>query len=183
MGSCTDGATPQAASSGAASLPRLLNRARAGDAAALNEILALSLPSLERWARGRLPEGPLDGAATRELVRDAAFGALRQLGTAASWPLELQSRLCQAVAGRIAQGQPGAPSPLERAVGREGLMRYERALQRLAPPEQEAILVRIELGFSYDEAAAALGVPDAQVARDAVARALLRLIHEMEHGA
>ena len=182
MGPGTDGVTPRAASPGAASLPRLLDRARAGDAAALDEILALSLPSLERWARGHLPEGPRDGAATRELVRDAAFGALRQIGTTESWPLELQTRLCQAVAGRIAQEPPAAPSPLECAVGREGLERYGRALQRLSPQEREAIVVRIEFGYSYDETAVALALSDANAARDAVARALLRLIQEMEHG-
>lgn len=183
MPSGTDGVTPSAVSARAVSLPRLIDRARAGDAAALEEILALRLPSLELWARGRLPEGPLDGAATRELVRDAAFGALRRMGTAAPWPQGLQTQLCQAVADRIAQRQPGAPSPLERAVGREGLLRYERALERLGPKEREAVLVRIELGFGYDEAAVALGLPDAKAAREAVARALLRLVREMADGA
>ena len=41
----------------------------------------------------------------------------------------------------------GDNSPLEEAIGREAVERYEAALQRLKPEEREAIIARVELGL------------------------------------
>jgi RNA polymerase sigma-70 factor (ECF subfamily) len=73
-------------------------------------------------------------------------------------------------------------SPLEQAIGREAVERYERALQRLRPEEREAIIGRIEMGHSYEELAEALGKPTADAARKAAQRALVRLVEEMKRG-
>ena len=43
------------------------------------------------------------------------------------------------------------PSPLEQAIGRDALERYERALARLKPEDQEATLARVEMGYTYQE--------------------------------
>jgi RNA polymerase sigma-70 factor (ECF subfamily) len=75
-----------------------------------------------------------------------------------------------------------APSPLEHAIGREGIERYEAALQRLKPADREAIVARLELQQSYEEVAVALGKPTANAARVAVTRALARLLRELDHG-
>ena len=50
-------------------------------------------------------------------------------------------------------------SPLDRAIGTETAERYEQALQRLRPADREAIIVRVELGSTYEQAALALGKP------------------------
>ena len=71
------------------------------------------------------------------------------------------------------------PSPLEEAIGNEALERYERALARLRPEEQDVIIGRVELGFSNEELAAALGKPTPDAARKAAQRALVRLAEEM----
>jgi DNA-directed RNA polymerase specialized sigma24 family protein len=42
---------------------------------------------------------------------------------------------------------------------KERLERYEAALARLQPAEQEAVIARLELQQSYDEVALALGNP------------------------
>ncbi len=73
------------------------------------------------------------------------------------------------------------PSPLEQAIGRQALERYEQALARLRPEEREAIIARVELGLSYEEMAEALQKPTADAARKAAQRALLRLAAEMKH--
>jgi DNA-directed RNA polymerase specialized sigma24 family protein len=39
--------------------------------------------------------------------------------------------------------------------------RYERALQQLSEADREAIVGRLELGYSYEELAEALGKPSA----------------------
>jgi RNA polymerase sigma-70 factor (ECF subfamily) len=71
------------------------------------------------------------------------------------------------------------PSPLEIAIGREGVERYEAALERLRPEDQRAIIARCEWGMNHDEIAAALGKPSANAARVAIHRALVRLAKEM----
>jgi RNA polymerase sigma-70 factor (ECF subfamily) len=70
-------------------------------------------------------------------------------------------------------------SPLEEAIGREAVDRYEAALARLRPEEREAIVARVEMDCSYQEVAQALDKPSADAARMAVSRALLRLAEEM----
>ena len=75
-----------------------------------------------------------------------------------------------------------ASSPLEEAIGHEAVERYERALERLKPDEREAIIARVELGYSYEELADALGKPTADAARKAARRALVRLAEELQHG-
>ena len=72
-----------------------------------------------------------------------------------------------------------ADSPLEHAIGREALERYEQAMLRLTEVEREAIIARVEMGYSYGEMAEALGKPTPDAARKAAQRALARLAQEM----
>ena len=74
-------------------------------------------------------------------------------------------------------------SPLEQAIGREAVERYERALQRLKPEEREAIIARVEMGYNFEELAEALGKPTPDAARKAAHRALVRLAEEMKRAA
>jgi RNA polymerase sigma factor (sigma-70 family) len=73
-----------------------------------------------------------------------------------------------------------AASPLEEAIGREALERYETALQRLRPEEREVIIARVEMQQSYAQIAAAHGKASPDAARMAVTRALVRLAEEMD---
>jgi RNA polymerase sigma-70 factor (ECF subfamily) len=73
----------------------------------------------------------------------------------------------------------GGPSPLEETIGREALERYETALERLRPEHREAVVMRIELGFSYSEIAEAIGSPSGNAARMVVSRAVARLAELM----
>ena len=74
-------------------------------------------------------------------------------------------------------------SPLEHAIGREAVERYERALQGLKAEEQEAIIGRVEMGYSYEELAEALGKPTPDAARKTAHRAPVRLADEMNRAA
>ena len=72
--------------------------------------------------------------------------------------------------------QPGAwPSPLDLAIGREGWTRYRSALSQLSSEEQECLVARLELGYSYQEVAVLLGKTSPDAARMAVSRALTHL--------
>jgi RNA polymerase sigma-70 factor (ECF subfamily) len=53
--------------------------------------------------------------------------------------------------------------------------RYEEALGALDERQREAVILRIEFGYSHEEVAEALGAPSANAARMIVTRALVRL--------
>ena len=72
-----------------------------------------------------------------------------------------------------------AASPLETAIGRQTVDRYEAALAKLKPGERDAIVSRIEFGMTYAEVATALDKPSADAARMAIIRALNRLTEIM----
>jgi RNA polymerase sigma-70 factor (ECF subfamily) len=76
----------------------------------------------------------------------------------------------------------GKPTPIEDAIGSETHHRYQDALQRLPENQRKAVLLRVELGLSYQEIAEELGRPNANAARQLVSRGIERLSREMnEH--
>src|SRR5262245_60535817 len=60
---------------------RLLERARAGDASALNILMGRYLPRLRRWASGRLPRWARDVADTQDLVQDVVLQTFKNIET------------------------------------------------------------------------------------------------------
>lgn len=176
---------------------QLLERAHAGDSAALDELFARYLKPLQRWASGRLPHWARTSADTHDLVQDALLNTFRRIGSfEPRREGAFQAYLRQVVMNRIReeirktrtrpQGEPldehaheHGGSPLEDVIGLETLERYEAALERLRPDEREAIIGRVELGQSYVELARHLDKPSADAARMAVVRALARLAAEM----
>jgi RNA polymerase sigma factor (sigma-70 family) len=182
----------------AESTTRLLVRARDGDADARNALFARYLPVLRRFARGRLPRWARDGGDTADMVQDTLLQSLRHIDTfQPSREGALHAYLRQAVMNRIrdeikkARRRPAvqdslvetaAPdaSPLEEAIGREALERYEAALARLRPEDREAIIGRVDLGYSFEELAVALEKPTPGAARLFVTRALVKLAEEMQ---
>jgi RNA polymerase sigma-70 factor (ECF subfamily) len=135
---------------------------------------------------------------TADVVQDAVLNTLRQLSTfVPEREGSLQAYLRRAVMNRIRDelrrvarrptdelfdkhlGASDDPSPLDQAIGRQSVERYERALARLAPIEREAIIARLELGYSYEQVAEAVGRPSPDAARVALRRALVHLAKEM----
>ena len=70
-------------------------------------------------------------------------------------------------------------SPLEEAIGKERLEAYEAALTSLPEDQQEVVILRVELGFTYPEISGALGIATPNAARMRVSRALVRLAEVM----
>jgi RNA polymerase sigma-70 factor (ECF subfamily) len=179
---------------------RLIERARAGDESALDRLIARHLTPLRRWAHGRLPKWARDMADTDDLVQDTLVKTFRRIedfehrGAGA-----LQAYLRQAVINRVRDElrkkgrRPDSTdldglevdagvSPLEAAIGKETVTRYEQALATLSAEEREAIIGRVEMGYSYEELADALGKPTSEAARKAARRALVRLAQAMDRG-
>lgn len=175
----------------------LLERAQAGDRAALDELIGRYLPRLQRWASGRLPRWARDMADTQDLVQETLFQTFKRIeafeprGEGA-----LQAYLRQAVLNRIREelrrakrrpptseldpeAEGNARSPLEEAIGQEAVERYEQALARLRPTDRELVVARIELGYTNQEIAELLDKPTPNAARMAAERAIIRLAKEM----
>jgi len=178
----------------------LIARARAGDLHAVERLFDRHLKPLQRWASGRLPRWARDLADTDDLVQDTLLQTFKRIGDFEPRGVgALQAYLRQAVVNRLrdelrrkgrqpdSTGLEGieidaAQSPLEAAIGREAVEKYGRALQKLRPEEREAIIARVEMGYSYEELAQVLGKPTADAARKAAQRALVRLAEEMKRG-
>lgn len=186
--------------SGVSSTADLLRRARAGDAEALNDLFRRHLPPLRRWARGRLPRWTRDLRDTEDLVQETLAQTLRRIDVfEPRHEGALQAYLRQALINRVRDevrrlnryppaatleesdrfADPAA-SPLEEAIGKEALERYEAAMGRLKPEERDIIIARVEMQQSYQQIAATHGKSSPDAARMAVTRALVRLAEEMD---
>src|SRR5829696_7795378 len=136
----------------------LLDRARRGDASALERLIDRCMPPLRRWAHGRLPASLRGPQETADLVQNAMMATLARLdGFEVRHQGALQAYLRTAVLNQIRdltrqqQRRPAMtevpdtlearePSPLELAIGAENVARYEGAVERLSQPDQEAIV-------------------------------------------
>ena len=175
----------------------LLRRARDGDPTALSVLLRRYLGPLRHWASHRLPHYARDLMETDDLVQEALISTIRRLDSyeprgTGSFLAYLRRAVLNRVGDEVRRaqmreskedivrdGMHRPPSPLEEAIGREAIDRYERALATLDPDAQEAVIARIELGLSYGEIAESVGKPSADAARMTVNRAIHRLAEQM----
>lgn len=178
----------------------LLDHARDGNEAALDALYDRHLERLRAWARGRLPVQARNILDTDDLVQTMLMKTLRtvdklELSQSGAFQGYLRTGVLNGIRDELRRQHrrpphapdvevhdPG-PSPVELALGRERLERYERALEKLEPADREAVVSRIELGLSYAEIARELGKPSADAARMAVKRAIVRLARMLhDHG-
>lgn len=183
----------------AASSFDLVLRANTGDQQALNALLERYLPRLHRWAHGRVPPAARGALQTQDVVQDTllhvverlpAFsprheGAFQGYVRTALWnrirDLARQYRRKGAAVPLDGDLPAEDCSPLDQAVGREALERYEAALDRLRPEDRALIVARIELSLPYAEIATMFEKPSVAAAHMALSRALVRLAEEMAH--
>ena len=178
----------------------LVQRVRAGDAGAADILFGRYETRLRRWAHGRLPAQARGAHDTQDLVQETLVrvfnrlpkfeprhaGAFRDYVWTTMWNAvrDLARKYKRHGPADSLEGHELAahdPSPLEEAIGSEALARFEAGMERLRPEDREAIIMRIELGFSHAEIAEALGKPSVAAAHMAVSRALVRLAQEMAH--
>ncbi|MCB1590672.1 MAG: sigma-70 family RNA polymerase sigma factor [Xanthomonadales bacterium] len=175
----------------------LLARVRDGDALAREQLCAQYLPILNRWAHGRLPVRARDLAETSDLVQVTLLRALARLHEfepqrEGAFLAYLRTVLLNVVRDEVRRSMRRgehdsldrdalAPdlvaddSELARVIGPELLVDYERALAELGPEWREAVILRLEFGFGYEEIAAAMLKPSADAARMLVTRAIRSL--------
>jgi RNA polymerase sigma factor (sigma-70 family) len=192
--------TMAAAMADAETTIQLLERARAGDNSAVESLFSRYLPELRRWASGRLPRWARDLADTTDLVQETLLQTFKRLDSFEPRSEDaFRAYLHQAVMNRVrdelrrhrrrpestafdSQHPDEGPSPVELAMAQQARDHYEQALATLSDGDREAVVGRLELGFSYAELAEALGKPSPEAARKAAQRALVRLAEAMNRG-
>jgi RNA polymerase sigma-70 factor (ECF subfamily) len=180
------------------STAELLGRVRGGDTAARERLVAQYLPMLKRWAHGRLPSSARGMVETDDLVQVSLIRALDHVGEfeprrEGAFLAYLRRILLNALRDEIRRSarRPAEerlpddltdqrPSLLEQTIGREAVESYETALASLPEAQQEAVILRIEFGFDYQQIAEAVGSPSSKAAHMMVSRALLRLAKAIE---
>lgn len=191
-----DRTAPPGASVGTISV--LVERARSGDSSAREQLARRCIEALNRFAAGRVPRGVRGRLDTDDLVQHAVMRAFERLDTFerrghGSFLANLRTIVLNQIrdeARRLSTRAPhqdvgdelqeSGPSPLEAAIGKDFVQAYEHALGRLSAAHREAIVLRLEMGYSYEEIAEALGSASPNAARMVVVRALLKLSREME---
>jgi RNA polymerase sigma-70 factor (ECF subfamily) len=176
----------------------LVVRAREGDRVAVEALLQRSIPSLRRFAHGRLPAAARGSLDTGDLVQETVLHVLRRLDTFEPRHVgAMQAYLRQSVINRIRDevrriGRHPAPaelpqdlatdvpSPLEEAVRSEAYERYRAVLVTLSPRDRQMVVARIEAQWSLGEIAQRFNMRTVDGARMAVTRALRRLIDRLK---
>ncbi len=178
----------------------LLVRARGGDVEAREELFQRFLPTLRRWAHRRLPMRARDLTETSDLVQITLLRALNRMD-------EFESRGEGAFLGYLRHillnvvreevrrsGQRGPHEPLaesvvspgssvvEQIVGLDQMERYQEGLEQLTEAQQQAVILRVEFGFTYAQIAEALEKSSPDAARMLVARAFVELARIIDNG-
>lgn len=187
----------EAPSQGPESTLTLVQRAKQGDDAALNDLCARYLPRLERWARGRLPAWARSATDTQDLAQLTITQVARHVARfeprhEGAFQAYVRQALLNQIRSQIRAAARKAPpeelgsdyvspepSPLEQAIGQDLLERYDAALERLKDSDREAIVARVEMGLNWSETAQVLDKNSPGAAQMAVSRALVRLAKEM----
>ncbi|MCA9727541.1 MAG: sigma-70 family RNA polymerase sigma factor [Candidatus Eisenbacteria bacterium] len=174
----------------------LLHRVRGGDARAREELVSRFLPSLKRWASGRLPEKSRSLSDTDDLVQVSLMRALdrapdfesRGQGAFLGY---LHRILLNAIRDEIRRTAvrpeetldenlpEDRPALLDRTIGPDAVEAYEKALATLPERQQQAVVLRIEFGFSFPEIATLLGNTKPDAVRMLVTRGLVLLAERM----
>ncbi len=177
----------------------LLARVKSGDLAAREQLCSLYLPVLSRWAHGRLPAYARNTAETDDMVQLSLIKALDKLDSfnpirEGAFLAYLRKILLNNIRNEIRKTSrlsnqtaisdhheliDEQASVVEQAVGTEIIERYEQALTQLNEQSREAVMLRVEFGFSYLEVAAAVGCNSANAARMLVTRALVKMAELM----
>ncbi|TDR20564.1 RNA polymerase sigma factor [Marinicella litoralis] len=178
----------------------LLAKVKDGDKMARDQLCSTYLPMLKRWAHGRLPAYARDLAETDDMVQNTLIKAMNKLDSFSSlregaFLAYLRKILLNNIRMEIRrfsnqrdllqshhegdENVTGA-SALDQAIGNEVVEKYENALMKIPDQAREAVILRVELGYSYPEIATAIECASANAARMIVARSLYKLAENMK---
>ncbi|PYR78473.1 MAG: hypothetical protein DMF87_14165 [Acidobacteria bacterium] len=176
----------------------LVLSARRGNRLALEALLERCLPSLKRWAHGRLPVYARGNCDTSDLVQEAAIHVLGRLDKFEPRHVgAMQAYLRMSVINRIrdeirrvgrrpesveltVEPPSDVASPLEAVIREEAYERYRAAVDKLRARDREMVVARVEVQWSFQEIAHRFGMASVDAARMAVSRSLKRLVAQLQ---
>lgn len=166
----------------------LLEKIVAGDESAKNDLVAHCYPLLLKWAHGRIPYSEISLVETTDLVQDTLIKGLQKIDRFKShrtgaFLAYLRQIFINNIRDTANKAKPtsdiddflNSKTHFSHEVALNDFISYEQALQKLNDIDQEAIILRIEFGFSYEEIAEAMEKSSADAARMLVNRALVKI--------
>ncbi len=175
-------------------------RRRGAHQSSLETMVVECLPSVRRWAHGRLPPAARGSLDTCDLVQEVARRMLsRRTPFDVRHPFAVEGYMRRAVLNLVCDHVrrirrqptfaempsenvlPPAPSktPLDSILKCEVEAQYRAALERLRPKERDLVVARIERLKSAVEIKRQFGFPSTGATYVAVSRALARLAQEV----
>jgi RNA polymerase sigma-70 factor (ECF subfamily) len=178
----------------------LLQRVANDDDAARERLFRQFLPIITRWAHGRLPDFARDLSDTQDMVQLALmrtldqidkFDALREGAFLAYLRKVMLNNVRMEIRRVTRRNQHGfedsehelqdpEASVVSKVIGQDVLDQYEQALMSLSVKAREAVILRVEFGYTFEEIAIATDTPNANSARMLVSRSLVQLAEAME---
>jgi RNA polymerase sigma-70 factor (ECF subfamily) len=170
---------------------------RAAESQSVDTLVQGCLPSVQRWAHGKLPRGSRGDFDTKDLVQEAALRMLKRRGlfepkhanAVQAYLRRTIMNLVRDEARRLARrpecvdvGEElpcDKTGPLEITIREELRARYEEALRELRPKDRGLIVASVEDEQPVAEIARVFGLPSAAAARMAVTRAIHRLMRKL----
>jgi RNA polymerase sigma factor (sigma-70 family) len=181
-----------------ATIEAYLAKIRAGDHAALDELLSRVEPSIRRMAHGKLPGIARPMADTEDLVMltlRCAYSNLSrfEMRHEGSLIAYLRCILVNQIRDQIRRAlreprreslsedlREDVPAPDDAVIAMEAEKTYRDLLAELRKSQRGAITLRVEHGMSYEEIAKEMGLKSANSARMRVARGLERMSQLLE---
>ena len=169
------------------------------DSPSVEALVQHCLPSVQRWAHGKLPRGARGEFDTQDLVQEAALRMLRRVRefeprhdqAVHAYMRQIVRNLVRDEARRLGRrpvfqeineevpcDQTG---PLEFTISRERRAQYEKALRDVCPKDRQLLVARIEEEMKSRDIARIFGFGSTDAARMAVARAIKRLMRILNH--
>jgi len=177
----------------------LLFKIKAGDKQAKERLFNTYLPIITQWAHGRLPNYARDLSETADMVQKSLlnvldkvddFEALREGAFLAYLRQTLLNTIrmeIRRVSRKNSHGQQDnqveiidtEASVTQKAIDNETLELYEKGLMSLKDKAREAVMLRVEFGYSFTEIAMATEMNSANAARMMVSRSLVEMARFM----
>ena len=168
------------------------------DSMSVDTLVQTCLPSVQRWAHGKLPRGARGDFDTKDLVQEAALRMLkrrylfepRHAHSVQAYMRRTIMNLVRDEARRLARRPETVDlgdeipceqtGPLDITIRAELRARYEEALRTLRPKDRSLIVASVEEERHVSEIAHIFGLPSPAAARMAVTRAFNRLVRKLK---
>lgn len=170
----------------------LLNKYKQGDDSSIDELFSMFQPALIRWAHGRIPLQAKNFMDTEDMVQDTMLLAFKNIDRIkakrpGSFFTYLRTIFLNQIKQELRKNKPFqlsiTQSSNEHQLAYEKdlntLIAYDDAINKLAEEENEAVILRMEFGFSYQEIADLMKRPSANSTRMYISRALVKMAESM----